>query len=95
MPNSAVPDREFLHISITASGDVYMFTDNGHWEHGLKGAEWQDPEWRDAIRVTFAQMEADCYVGWLRKDLDTMFRIPLKRGRLCTGKFGLPFVMEL
>lgn len=95
MSNSTVPDQEFLHISVTSGGDVYMFTDNGHWEHGLKGVERQDPEWRDAIRVTFAQMEADCYVGMLRIGEDTMFRIPLKRGRICTGKFGLPFVMEL
>ena len=93
MSNSTVPDREFLHIHIHASGAVYIFADNGHWEHSKVAGS--DEEWRAEQRVTFAQLDKECCVGDLNSERDTMFRIPLKRVRHCKGKFGLPFDMEL
>ena len=93
MSNSTVPDREFLHIHITASGDVYVFTDNGHWENSK--VDKCNEQWQGATRVTFEQMDKDCFVGSTSREEDVAFRIPLKRGRICKGKFGLPFLMEL
>ena len=90
---SAVPDKEFLHVQITASGDVYMFTDNGHWEHSP--IESCDQQWREATRVTFPQMDKECFVGSISSEQDVTFRIPLKRGRKRLGKFGMPYIEEL
>lgn len=92
MSNSTVPDREFLHIHIL-NGGVYIFSDDGHWEHSEVADS--DEEWLSAQRITFAQLDKECCVGVLSDNGETRFRIPLKRVRHCTGKFGLPFIMEL
>lgn len=96
-----VPDREWLHIAITDGGDLYIFTDDGHWK-----GNGQD-HWEDSTELTFKQLDGECFVGNVHDMMvplegmftptkQAQFRIRLKGPTYVTklGKFGVPYLEE-
>ena len=83
-------ERKWLHIHIF-KGELYVFTDDGHWKdtEGPGGRE----DWEAATETTFEALQQECYVGGVNGKGELLVRI-LMNPTVRYGKFGMPYVEE-
>ena len=79
-------ERKWLHVHIF-EGELYVFTDDGHW----KDTELGKPDWDSAVETTFEALDKECYVGGVNGKGELMVRI-LLNPTVRYGKFGMPYV---
>ena len=84
-------ERQWLHVHII-DGDVYVFTDDGHWKDTL--CQGGKDDWDRARELRVEDLAKECCVGTLNAN-EFFVRIQLNPipPKIVYGKFGMPYEM--
>jgi len=84
-------ENYWLHVQII-DGDVYVFTDDGHWKN-TAGKE----DWDNAKEYQLSDLTQECWLGSVNSHKTFLARIQLNPipPTILIGKFGMPYVATL